>query len=95
MASSLPQTTSERTDDIPLIPHWLLQLKLSEVLDAALPTPHGNRQGLSHGQLSVVLLSDIMSQADHRLCAVEAWVHQQHQTLAQATGWSIGAQRCQ
>lgn len=95
MSPSLPQTTSERTDDIPLIPHWLLQLKLSEVLDAALPTPHGNRQGLSHGQLSVVLLSDIMSQADHRLCAVEAWVHQQHQTLAQATGWSIGAQRCQ
>ena len=90
MSTFQPHTTSERSDDIPLILHWLMQLKLPEVLDEALPSPHGNRQGLSYGQLSVVLLSYIMSQADHRLCAVEDWVNQQHQTLALATGWSIG-----
>jgi hypothetical protein len=38
-----------------------------------------------------VLLSYIMSQSDHRLCAVEDWVNQQGQTLARATGWSFGA----
>ena len=31
-----------------------------------------------------------MTQADHRLCAVEDWVKQHHQTLSRATGWSIG-----
>ncbi len=90
MSTSQPCTTSERSDDIPLIIYWLLQLKLAEVIDEALPSPHGNRQGLSYGQPSVVLLSYIMTQADHRLCAVEEWVKQHHQTLSQATGWSIG-----
>ena len=47
MPSPQPRTTSERSDDIPLIIHWLLQLNLCEILDAALPSPHGNRQGLS------------------------------------------------
>ena len=90
MSTSQPRTTSERSDDIPLIIYWLLQLKLQEVIDEALPAPHGNRQGLSYGQLGVVLLSYIMTQADHRLCAVEDWVKQQHQTLSRATGWAIG-----
>ncbi len=90
MSMSQPRTTSERSDDIPLIIYWLLQLKLPEVLDEALPSPHGNRQGLSYGQLSLVLLSYIMTQADHRLCAVEDWVKQHYQTLSRATGWSIG-----
>ena len=90
MSTSQPRTTSERSDDIPLIIYWLLQLKLPEVLDEVLPEPHGNRQGLSYGQLSVVLLIYIMTQADHRLCAVEDWVKQHHQTLSIATGWSIG-----
>ena len=87
---SQPRTTSERSDDIPLIIYWLLQLKLHEMLDEALPSPHGNRQGLSYGQLGVVLLTYMMTQADHRLCAVEDWVKQHHQTLSRATGWSIG-----
>ena len=90
MSTSQPRTTSERSDDIPLIIYWLLQLKLPKVLDEVLPEPHGNRQGLSYGQLSVVLLSYIMTQVDHRLCAVEDWVKQHHQTLSIATGWSIG-----
>ena len=90
MPSPQPRTTSERSDDIPLIIHWLLQLNLCEILDAALPSPHGNRQGLSYGQLLVLLLSYIMTQADHRLCAVEAWVRQHQQMLSLATGWIIG-----
>jgi hypothetical protein len=91
LSAPLARTLGERSDDIPVIIYWLLQLQLPEVLDAALPTPHGNRQGLSYGQLSVVLLAYIMSQSDHRLCAVEDWLNQQHQTLEQATGWTIRA----
>jgi hypothetical protein len=70
MLTSQPLTTSERSDDIPVIIYWLIQLKLYLLLDEALPSPHGNRQGLSYGQLSVILLSYMMTQAEHRLCAV-------------------------
>lgn len=35
MPAPYPQTTSERSDDIPLLIHQLQQLKLAEVLDAA------------------------------------------------------------
>jgi transposase len=91
MSTPPSRTTSERSDDIPLLLHQLQQLQLAEVIDAHLPSPHGNRQGLSYGQLSVVLLSYIMSQADHRLCAVEAWSNQHMQTLTMGTGWSMNA----
>jgi len=46
--------------------------------------------GLSYGQLTLLLLSYIITQADHRLSAVETWVNQHHQTLELATGWKIG-----
>ena len=90
MLTSQPRTTSERSDDIPVIIYWLIELKLHLLLDEALPSAHGNRQGLSYGQLSVILLTYMMTQADHRLCAVEDWVKQHHQTLSRATGWSLG-----
>jgi len=64
------------------------------LLDQELPTPHGNRQGLSYGQLTVLLLTYIVTQADHRLCAVESWVRQHHQTLEMATGWEIREKDC-
>ena len=86
----MKQTTSERVDDLPLIIYWLEQMGIEGVIDQELPRPHGNRQGLSYGQLAVLLLSYIISQADHRLCAVELWVSQHKTTLELATGWKIG-----
>lgn len=80
----------ERVDDLLILIHLLLQMEVATIVDDALPQPHGNRKGLSYGQLSVLLLCYIMSQADHRLCAVEAWVNAQRHSLEQATGWSIG-----
>lgn len=85
-----PQIKSERSDDIPLIIHWVSQMKIKEWVDEVLPSEHGNRQGLSYGQLTVLMLSYIMSQADHRLCAIESWVKEHHQTLERCTGWEIG-----
>jgi transposase len=85
------QTESERVDDLPLIIHWLKQMQIEELIDQELPAPHGNRQGLSYGQLSVLLLTYIITQADHRLCAVEPWVNQHHRILETATGWKIGS----
>jgi len=63
---------------------------IEELIDLELPAPHGNRRGLSYGQLALLLLTYITSQADHRLCAVEPWVVLHHQTLEWATGWKIG-----
>ena len=84
------RTESERVDDLPLIIHWLKQMQIEQLIDQELPPPHGNRKGLSYGQLSVLLLTYIITQADHRLCAVEPWVNQHRRSLEIATGWKIG-----
>jgi hypothetical protein len=48
---------SERADDLPLIIHWLKQMEIASIIDQELPVPHGNRKGLSYGQLSVLFLT--------------------------------------
>ena len=72
-----------------MIVHWLEQMQIEQLIDQELPSPHGNRRGLSYGQLSVLLLTYMITQADHRLCAVEPWVKQHHRTLEMTTGWKI------
>ena len=86
----LKGTNSERADDIPLIIHWLKQMEIASIIDQELAPPHGNRKGLSYGQLSVLFLTYVVSQSDHRLCAVEPWVEKHRQTLEMATEWNIG-----
>ena len=83
------RSVSERCDDIPLIIHWVSSMRVQELIDKTTPEVHGNRQGLSYGQLTVLLLGYIVSQADHRLCAVETWVNEHRQTLEAFTGWVI------
>ena len=48
------------------------------------------QKGLSYGQLSVLLLTYIITQSDHRLSAVEPWVQTHRTILELTTGWSIG-----
>lgn len=86
-----PPIESERSDDIPMIVNWASSMRIQVLIDEVTPDVHGNRQGLSYGQLAVLLLSYIVSQADHRLCAVETWVNQHRRTLEAATGWVIRA----
>lgn len=64
--------------------------KIAKWIDQKLSQPHGNRKGLSYGQLGVLLLTYIMTQADHRLSAAEAWVKSHRQVLELTTGWAIG-----
>ncbi len=64
-------------------------MNIAEIIDENLLTPHGNRKGLSYGQLAVLLLTYIVSEADHRLCCVEKWVNDHHQSLSAITGWNI------
>ena len=75
---------------MPLIIYWLKQMNLETIIDNKLSPPHGNRKGLTYGQLSLLLLTYIISQADHRLCCVEEWVNQHHRSLQSITNWKIG-----
>jgi len=83
------QIESERSDDIPLIVYWLEQMQIQSIVDEHCPPLHGNWQGLSYGQLVMVLLVYMITQSDHRLCAVEPWVKAHHRTLEGASGWRI------
>jgi transposase len=90
MSTPATEISCERVDDIPVVVEWLNQMQIVKWVDLELSEPHGNRKGLSYGQLSVLMLIYIMTQADHRLSALEDWVKSHHQTLEIATGWTIG-----
>lgn len=71
--SEKPGFVSERIDDIPVLLAQMERMQIAKLLDKQI-TPHGNWQGLSPGQLAVVWLSFILSEANHRLCHVQPWV---------------------
>lgn len=71
---------TERMDDIPLLITHMQRMKIAELLDKHIPT-HGQRKGLSVGELSVVWLAHILSQADHRMNRVKAWASRRLGTL--------------
>jgi hypothetical protein len=58
------EISSERIDGIPLVAALLNQMEVAKWIDQQLKQPHGNHQGLSYGQLSVLLLIYIISQSD-------------------------------
>jgi hypothetical protein len=53
MNNPVAEISSERVDDIPVIVEWLHQMQIVKWIDLALSQPHGNRKGLSYGQLTV------------------------------------------
>lgn len=63
----------ERVDNIPLILHWLLKMRINEIVDSVF-SPHGNWQGLSYGKLAVIFLTYIVHSLNHHLSGVESWV---------------------
>jgi len=81
---------SERIDDIPLLMHWMLEMHIDRIIDAAIGIPHGNRRGLSYGRLAVVYLAYILSECRHFLSSVQEWVAKHQQSLTQALGEPIG-----
>jgi len=71
---------TERVDDIPLLIAHMQHMKLAELLDKHFPT-NGNREGLSLGWVSVIWLTHILSQADHRMNRVQEWATRRLETL--------------
>src|SRR5215472_3188819 len=71
---------TERMDDLPLLLTHMQRMHLAELLDKHILT-HGQRKGLSVGELSVVWLTHILSQADHRMNRVQEWATRRLETL--------------
>ena len=63
---------TERVDDIPLLLAYMQRMNLAELLDKHIPV-HGNRKGLSLGNVIMVWLSHILSEASHRMNQVQEW----------------------
>jgi transposase len=84
MAETL-QMISERVDDIPLLLAQLERMGVQPLLDEHFPT-HGNWVGLSLGWVTVIWLTHILSEANHRLNHVEPWAEQRLQTLRGCAG---------
>jgi transposase len=81
---------TERIDDLPLLLAQMQRMNLAELLDKHFPT-NGNREGLSLGWVSVIWLSHILSQADHRMNRVQEWASRRLETL-QGCGTSLTPQ---
>jgi len=78
----------ERVDDIPLLMARQHKMGLPQVVDQVLP-PHGNRQGLSIGQITQIWLSYILSEGDHRMMVVEEWVSSKLTLLSALVGEGV------
>ena len=61
---------TERVDDIPLLLAHMQRMNIAELLDKHIPV-HGNRKGLSLGNVMMVWLSHILSEANHRMNQVQ------------------------
>jgi transposase len=79
---------TERVDDIPLLLAQLERMGVQPLLDAHFPT-HGNWVGLSLGWVTVLWLTHILSEADHRLNHVQPWAAQRLHTLRRGTGQPV------
>ena len=79
---------TERVDDIPLLFAELKRMVVQELLDKYFPA-HGNRQGLSMGEVTVVWLSHILSQADHRMNHVQNWVENHIESIGKCLGKAL------
>jgi transposase len=82
------QQRIERVDDIPLILEWLTRMGVQEEIDF-LWKPHGNRGGLSYGQLAQLFLAYVIHALNHRLYQMEQWVGEHQTVIHQITGWDF------
>lgn len=89
MTTTPPEMTNELVEDIPLLMHVMCEkLELDQAVDAVLPR-HGNRKGLSWGQMIVTWLAHILSQGDHHMYHVQAWADRCPQTLKTSLGETV------
>src|SRR5436309_9038019 len=79
--------------DIPVIIAQLKKMRVAALLDHHFPT-NGNWTGLSLGWVTVVWLTFILSEGDHRLYHVEQWVKEHQRTLSRCLGRRVKPRDC-
>ncbi len=82
---------NERVDDVILILTMLVEMGIVDIIDGLVPR-HGNRQGLSVGELVATWLAYILSTSDHRLSYVEVWSQGRLVTLSNFWGVQVTEQ---
>jgi transposase len=90
MAENLNVMT-ERVDDIPVLLAQGQKIEVAALVDQHF-VPHGNWQGTSMGWTTLVWLTHILSEGDHRLNQVAQWVENRLRTLEISTGQRVRAQ---
>ena len=78
----------ERVDSIPLIIHWLIEMRIHEIIDC-IYTPHTNWKGLTYGQLAVLFLTYVLYSLSHRLSGMESWLIKHKTVIENVTGWKV------
>jgi transposase len=81
---------TEPVDDIPLLVRQQQEMGIAEVIDDMVKR-HGNRIGLSLGQMISGWLTYIVSESDHRLSYVEDWAASRLATLTKVMGTAVMA----
>lgn len=84
--------TTERVDDIPLLLAQSERMGIADLLDSYFK-PHGNWEGTSLGGTTVVWLTHLLSEGDHRMNQVQSWVAHREQTLQVCTGQEVQERR--
>jgi transposase len=84
--------TTERVDDIPLLLAQSERMGIADLLDSYFK-PHGNWEGTSLGWTTVVWLTHLLSEGDHRMNQVQSWVAHRQQTLEVCTGQEVQERR--
>jgi transposase len=83
----------ERVDDIPVLIAQLKNMRVAELRDKHFPT-NGNWTGTSLGWVTVVWLTFMLSEGDHRLYRVEPWVKDHQRTLSRGIGRRVKPRDC-
>jgi len=71
---------TERVDDIPLLLAHMQHMNIASLLDKHMPT-HGNRKGISLGNMITVWLAHILSEANHKMNHAQEWTTRRLATI--------------
>src|SRR6266571_5966677 len=80
---------TERVDDLPLLLAQMQRMGIARLLDEHLPT-HGNREGLSLGEVTTIWLTHVHAPADHRMNHEQPWAERRLETLRGCRDATLG-----
>ena len=78
----------DRSDEIPLILHWLLNMLLSEIIDTIWHLYY-NWQGLSYFKMATLFITYVIHSLSHRFSGMFDKVIKHKTVLEKVTGWKI------